>query len=112
MDNLVKQCRKALSTQFFVATFAIVLVALFTLAPDFAHAGAAVGGPLDDVYTTLTTWTQGSVGKVVMIAFILVGIVAGIAKQSLLAFAVGIGAGLGIYNAPTIVDTVFTAIIQ
>lgn len=107
-----KQINNAPSSHILVAAFGLVLVALFTLAPDFAHAGAAVGGPLDDVYTTLTTWTQGSVGKVVMIAFILVGIVAGIAKQSLIAFAVGIGAGLGIYNAPTIVDTVFTAVIQ
>ena len=89
----------------------VLLTAAYTAIPDLAHAGASIGGPLDDVYTTLTTWTQGSIGKVVMLSFILVGVVAGIARQSLLAFAVGIGAGLGTYNAPVIVDTVFTAVL-
>ena len=64
------------------------------------------------MYTTLTTWVQGDVGKVVAMGMILVGIIAGIARQSLMAFAVGIGAGLGLYNAPTIVDTVFQATIH
>ena len=100
------------STSRTVAFFGLALVSLFMLVPDFAHAGAAAGGPLDGVYDTLVIWTQGSVGKVIMLAFFMVGIVAGIARQSLLAFAVGIGAGLGIYNAPTIVDTVFTAVIR
>ncbi|MCK9172176.1 MAG: hypothetical protein M0O99_01660 [Desulfuromonas thiophila] len=89
----------------------VLLCAAISVMPDLVHAGAAIGGPLDDVYTTLTQWTQGSVGKTVMLSFIIVGIVAGIARQSLLAFAVGIGAGLGTYNAPTIVDVVFTAIL-
>jgi len=86
-----------------------LLVAAVTFAPDLAFAGS--GGPLDSVYSELTTWTEGSVGKTIMLAFILVGIVAGIARQSLLAFAIGIGAGLGLYNAPAIVDTIFTAVI-
>lgn len=89
----------------------IMLAAVYTAVPDIAMAGASIGGPLDDVYTTLTTWTQGSVGKTTMLSFIIVGIVAGIARQSIMAFAVGIGAGLGTYNAPVIVDTVFTAVL-
>jgi conjugal transfer pilus assembly protein TraA len=89
----------------------IMLAAACTAIPDIAMAGASIGGPLDDVYTTLTTWTQGSIGKTTMLSFIIVGVVAGIARQSIMAFAVGIGAGLGTYNAPVIVDTVFTAVL-
>ena len=32
---------------------------------------------------------------------ILVGVVGGIARQSLMAFAMGIGGGMGLYNSPT-----------
>jgi conjugal transfer pilus assembly protein TraA len=69
-------------------------------------------GPLTDVWTSLVDWAQGNVGKVISLAMILVGIVAGVANQSLMAFAVGIGGGLGLYNAPTIIDTVFSATLH
>lgn len=89
----------------------MILCAVITIMPDLAQAGSLPGSPLDDVYDTLSEWTTGSIGKTIMLAFIIVGIVAGIARQSLLAFAVGIGAGLGVYNAPLIVETVFTAVL-
>ncbi|AJF08314.1 TraA family conjugative transfer protein [Geoalkalibacter subterraneus] len=88
----------------------LMLLAAISVVPDIAMAGG-VGGPLDDVYTELTTWTQGSVGKLITLAFIIVGVVAGIVRQSLMAFAVGIGAGLGVYNAEGIVETIFSATI-
>lgn len=88
-----------------LAILAVVLVAL----PVWA---ASSSGPLSDVYTTLTDWAQGTVGKTISLGMILVGIVAGIANQSLMAFAVGIGGGLGLYNSPTIIDTVFNATLH
>ncbi len=91
-------------------TMMVTMMALAAF-PGIAQA-AGTGGPLADVYTSLTTWVQGDVGKTIAMGMILVGIVAGIARQSLMAFAVGIGAGLGLYNAPTIVDTVFQATIH
>jgi conjugal transfer pilus assembly protein TraA len=102
-DELVK------ARMFTLAALFLTLVALAF--PGIAQA-AGTGGPLADVYTSLTTWVQGDVGKTIAMGMILVGIVAGIARQSLMAFAVGIGAGLGLYNAPTIVDTVFQATIH
>ncbi len=82
------------------------------LAPVMAHAGTTGTGPLADVYTSLVSWVQGDVGETIALAMILVGIVAGIARQSLMAFAIGIGAGLGLYNCPSIISTVFSATIQ
>jgi len=77
--------------------------------PVVLMAAGGDGGPLGDVYDSLTDWTQGNIGKVITIACIIVGIVMGVARQSLLAFAIGIGMGLGLYNTPTIVDWIFQA---
>ncbi len=43
---------------------------------------------------------------------ILVGIVGGIARQSLMAFAMGIGGGVGLYNSPTVVESIMTATLE
>ena len=39
-----------------------------------------------------------------------VGIIAGVARQSIMAFAVGIAAGLGLYYAPTVIDKTLSAV--
>ncbi len=92
----------------FVAMLALIVVMTAAL-PVLA---SSTTGPLTDVWTSLVDWAQGNVGKVISLAMILVGIVAGVANQSLMAFAVGIGGGLGLYNAPTIIDTVFSATLH
>lgn len=84
------------------------LVALAATVPEAALAGTG-GGAFDPVWTMLTDWSQGALGRIIAGALILVGIVAGIARQSLMAFAVGIGAGIGLYNAPTVINSIFTA---
>jgi len=86
-----------------------LLAVVFMSLPLWA---ASSSGPLSDVYTTLTDWSQGTVGKVIALGMILVGITAGIVNQSLMAFAIGIGGGLGLYNSPTIIDTVFSATLH
>lgn len=86
---------------------ALVAITATTL-PEAALAGTG-GGAFDPVWTMLTDWSQGALGRIIAGALILVGIVAGIARQSLMAFAVGIGAGIGLYNAPTVINSIFTA---
>ncbi|MBS9962865.1 TraA family conjugative transfer protein, partial [Vibrio alginolyticus] len=61
------------------------------------------------VWDTLKDWTQGTLGRIVAGAMVLVGIVGGIARQSLMAFALGIGGGMGLYNTPTVVESVMSA---
>ncbi|MBW1952095.1 MAG: hypothetical protein JRI66_03300 [Deltaproteobacteria bacterium] len=90
---------------------ALAVTAAALVFPDLAQA-ASTSGPLGDVYMSLTEWAQGNVGKTVSLGMILVGIVAGIARQSLMSFATGIGGGLGLYNSPTIIDTVFNATLH
>lgn len=83
----------------------LVLVMLMSL---MAHAGGA-----DVTFSAwvdeMTAWIKGSLGKGVSIAFILVGIIMGITRQSLMSFAIGIGAALGLNYTPDIVNTMFTA---
>ncbi|WP_371742299.1 TraA family conjugative transfer protein [Aestuariibacter sp. A3R04] len=75
-------------------------------APSFAGTG---GDAFTDVWDTLKDWTQGTLGRIVAGAMVLVGIVGGIARQSLMAFALGIGGGMGLYNTPTVVESVMSA---
>jgi conjugal transfer pilus assembly protein TraA len=89
----------------------VVVVGVALLFPDLVQASSS-SGPLSDVYTSLTEWSQGSVGKTIALGMILVGIVAGIGRQSLMAFAVGIGGGLGLYNAASVIDLVFNATLH
>jgi conjugal transfer pilus assembly protein TraA len=85
---------------------ALGLMALMIPEPSFAGTG---GDAFTDVWDTLKDWTQGTLGRIVAGAMVLVGIVGGIARQSLMAFALGIGGGMGLYNTPTVVESVMSA---
>nr|WP_044143208.1 TraA family conjugative transfer protein [Succinimonas amylolytica] len=74
------------------------------------NALAGTGGDeFADVWDTLKEWIQGTLGRVIAGSMILVGIVAGVARQSISAFAVGIGGGIGMYNTPTVIESVLSA---
>ncbi len=91
----------------FVAMAAVLFIAV---QPDVAHAGTG-GTEFDEVWEALKDWTEGTLGRVVAGAMILVGIVGGVARQSLMAFAVGIGGGMGLNYSPTVVESIMTATI-
>ena len=69
------------------------LMALVIAENSFAGTG---GDEFSDVWTTIKDWTQGTLGRVVAGSMILVGIISGVARQSLMAFAIGIGGGIGL----------------
>jgi conjugal transfer pilus assembly protein TraA len=79
-----------------VALAAAALVLLAALAPEAVLAGT--GG-------TMT----GILGRIIAITFIIVGLVAGVMRQSIMGFVVGIAAGLGVFVAPNIIDGIVTA---
>lgn len=85
------------------------LMLLTALMAVMAHAG---NDTTFDTWTDkMTEWLQGSLGKGVSIAFVLVGIVIGITRQSLMAFAIGVGAALGLNYTPDILGSMFTAVL-
>ena len=71
------------------------------------YAQAASAGDVqafDKLYTQLTGWAQGSLGKSIAIIFLLVGL----AKGSLYAAVVSIACGLTLMIAPSVTDSIFT----
>jgi len=89
-----------------------VLLALFVI-PDQAFAGSATStgtaAALDPVWQMLVDFTNGTLGRIITLLIIVVGIGAGILTQSLGAFAVGIGAGIGLSFAEEIINALFGA---
>lgn len=77
-------------------------------------AGAAQAGSdttFDAINTMLSDWATGSLGKVISMTMFILGIGAGIVKQSIMAVAAGVGAALVLAYGPGVIDTMFTAII-
>ena len=77
----------------------------------FAGADSGTDTEFDSIWETLVGWTQGTFGRIVALAMVVVGIVGGIARQSLMAFAVGIGGGMGLYNSSGVIDVMMGAAV-
>lgn len=88
-----------------LALAASVLAVLY--APDvFASSG---GGEFDEIWEKLKEWMQGTLGKVLALVAILVGVVMGIGRQNLMAFVIGPAIGIGLYYSPDLIDGLMAA---
>lgn len=76
--------------------------------PVLAMAGTG-GTEFEQIWGTLQDWIEGTLGRIIAAAIVVVGIVAGIVRQSLIAFAIGIGGGMGLYNTPAIIEEIMGA---
>lgn len=90
----------------FLALLAVAALMAITTTAVYAGAG---GSEFDDVWMTLRDWSQGTLGRIIAGGFIIVGLVGGIVRQSLMSLAVGIGGGLGVYNMPEIIESLVSA---
>jgi conjugal transfer pilus assembly protein TraA len=106
--NIMQTARNLSKNQLFVA-FSLIALAVFLASSAYAGSG---GAEFDDVWATLRDWTEGTLGRIVAGAMILVGIIGGIARQSLMAFAMGVAGGMGLYNTPTIIETIMSATLE
>lgn len=93
-----------------VAMFAVI-AAMLLLMMNNAMAGGG-GEEFEEVWKTIEDWTTGSLGKIIAGAMILVGIIGGVARQSLMAFALGIAGAMGLNYAPDIISAVMTSSIE
>lgn len=108
------QTEKKSLKSFFTAeriVFLVIVSAMLLLMMSTAVAGGG-GDEFDEVWDTIEDWTTGTLGKVIAGAMILVGIIGGVARQSLMAFAVGISGAMGLNYAPQIVSSIMTASIE
>ena len=97
--------RDVVGGRFVCTGIVVVLVALCLAGP--AHAGTG-GTEFADVWTKLLGWIQGTLGLIISASMIVIGLVMGIARQSLMAFVVGIASGLGLYETPTVMAAIYT----
>ena len=85
------------------------------MAPFAVIAGAVAVGPgtnaadFQVALDLMMDWTQGTLGQSIALSMVVVGIIAGIARGSLMAFVVGIGSGMGLSFAPNILNNIFGA---
>lgn len=93
-----------------VKYLAAFFVALFSFT-SLAHAGTT-GAEFQDAYTMLTEWINGYFGRALAIAFLLVGLFMGIARQNLMACGVSIAVAFGLIITPTILDNVLSATVS
>jgi len=86
-----------------------VITAVALLAVAGTTLAGTTGTEFQTLYTLLTGWMTGFLGRSVAVIFIIIGVIAGAARQSIMGFVLGISAGVGMFLAPAIVDNVVTA---
>ncbi len=89
---------------FLLCFMAVLLFAV----PALAGTG---GTEFQEIYTTLTDWTTGYLGKALAAGIFLVGVAMGVVKQSLMGIVLGIGGAMAVNYTPNILDAVVTALI-
>lgn len=86
---------------------AIIVVAL--LAWSMAAIAGTGGTEFQAAYDQISDFTQGFLGKLLTLLMILVGLIMGIARQSIVTLVVGVGMGIALVNAPNIVNVLVGA---
>ena len=84
-----------------------LLLAVAIIIPMQAMAGAG-GTEFTQVYDQLTGWANGTLGKVLGVAALLVGLGVGVIKQSVIAAVVGIAMALTAGFGPGVIDGVIS----
>lgn len=91
---------------------ALVGFSLLALAAGAVYAAGAGGGADDafaDVYDLLVSWTTGTLGKIIAVGALLVGIGFGLVRQSVVAAVIGIAMSLVLSYGPDVIDGIFGA---
>ncbi len=87
----------------------LVVLALTLCACGAAVAGTGGNAEFGPVYTMIQGWFQGTLGKIIALSAMGVGLAWGVVKQSIMAVVTGIGSGLGVYYGPTVIDNLVVA---
>lgn len=89
-----------------VAAFAALF---WALTASGAMAQLTTGSEFEDLYTLVSSWSTGYLGKTIAICFLLVGLGVGIIRGSVVAAVSALAAGVALLMLPSIVDAMFTA---
>lgn len=77
-----------------------------------AEAGTGGSSEFGSIYTLLTGWLQGMLGRILAVTFLMVGLVSGVMRGSMMGLVLGIACGLGVYTAPTVINNIVTGTIN
>jgi conjugal transfer pilus assembly protein TraA len=87
-------------------------LAVAALGMTAASAFAATGDTtFQTIFDTLNGWATGTLGKVIAISMFIVGLAAGIVRQSIMAVVAGVAAAITMAYGPGIIDGMFTATV-
>ena len=90
----------------------LILIGLTLLSvSELLMAGTGGSSEFGNIYTLLTGWLQGMLGRILAVTFMLVGLVSGVMRGSMMGLVLGIACGLGVYTAPTVIDNIATAVL-
>ncbi len=90
----------------------LVFFSLITVAGAVSAAsGSSPNITFTLIFDKLNYWATGSLGKVISIAMFIVGLGAGIVKQSVMAVVAGVGAAIVLAYGPVVIDDMFAATI-
>src|SRR5690606_11281929 len=84
-------------------TAAAFMVMLFMMVPEIARAGEDAA-ELAGIWGRWVGWVQGTLGRIIPLIMIIVGVVYGIRQQNIMAFVMGPAAGIGLYYSPSIIE--------
>ena len=90
--------------------FMTAVFAICCLSSAITMAGTG-GTEFNSAYTTLVDWLQGDLGRLIAAALLVVGLVMGVVRQSIMAAVPAIACGLVATVAPTIIGAVVTPVI-
>lgn len=86
------------------------LIILSLLPPELQAANpvnATGSNDFSEIYGRLVGWIKGDLGRTLSISFVLIGLAYGMARNSLIGFATGVGAAVGLQVTPTIINSIF-----
>ena len=89
----------------------LLLLAAMVIGQVMASSGGAAtgGAEFQDLYDLVLGWTEGVLGKTIAVSAFLIGMIMGVAKQSIWAFAIGILFAAAFAFGRSVIDGVFTA---
>ena len=83
---------------------------LTALSAMLASAALASGGSeFSSIYSTITDWTQGVLGKILAVGGLLVGIAFGLVRQSVIAAVIGLAMAMVLFYGPDVIDSIMGA---
>lgn len=99
-----------MKTPKFRTTRLVMAAGLLALAPGMVLAGTG-GTEFNPALAQLQGWIEGDLGRLIAIGLLIVGMAMGIVRQSVMAAVPAIATGLVLSLAPTVLNSIFTAVI-